>query len=105
MTRITLYRTADQQLCGFECRGHAGYAEAGSDIVCAAVSVLATTCANALESVAGVSPGVEAKDGYMRVQLSEGEITHDASVILRTFEQGIHDIAISYPQYIHITKR
>ena len=93
-------------LCGFECRGHAGYAQAGSDIVCAAVSVLSTTCVNALESVAGVKPQLIVRDGLMKAVVPEDSpMTHDAQVILRTFEQGIRDVASSYPKYIHITLR
>ena len=34
---------------GFEITGHAGYAEYGQDIVCAAVSVLALNMANSVE--------------------------------------------------------
>ena len=43
-------------VCGLTVEGHAGYAKSGSDIVCAAASVLITTCANALQSVAAISP-------------------------------------------------
>ncbi|MBR1607087.1 MAG: ribosomal-processing cysteine protease Prp, partial [Clostridia bacterium] len=46
MTRVTLYHDAEGRLSGFSCKGHAGYAEAGSDIVCAAVSALSITCCN-----------------------------------------------------------
>ena len=105
MTSVTLYRAADGRLSGFEFRGHAGYAQAGSDIVCAAVSVLSTTCVNALESVAGVKPQLIVRDGQMKAVVPEDQMTHDAQVILRTFEQGIRDVASSYPKYIHITLR
>lgn len=105
MTSVTLYRAADGRLSGFECRGHAGYAQTGSDIVCAAVSVLSTTCVNALESVAGVKPQLIVRDGLMKAVVPEDQMTHDAQVILRTFEQGIRDVASSYPKYIHITLR
>ena len=71
MTSVTLYRAADGRLSGFECRGHAGYAQAGSDIVCAAVSVLSTTCVNALESVAGVKPQLIVRDGLMKAVVGE----------------------------------
>ena len=50
MTRVAILQGALGPV-GFICQGHAGYAEAGADIVCAAVSILTTTCANALESV------------------------------------------------------
>ena len=104
MTTVTLYYS-EGELTGFMCKDHAGYARAGKDIVCAAISVLSTTCANALESVAGITPEAEAEDGFMRVRLPEGCDSHDAQVILRTFEQGMRDIEASYPKYIHITTR
>lgn len=105
MTKVTLLRDAEGILTGFECKGHAGYAAAGSDIVCAAVSALSITCCNALESVAGVTPQTQEKDGWLTVRLSPEQRSHDALVILRVFEQGIRDIAASYPKYILFTDR
>lgn len=105
MTRVTLFRTSDGRLCGFECKGHAGYAEAGSNIVCAAVSVLSITCCNALETIAGVQPRTDEKDGFLTLSLEEGQLNHDAQVILRVFEQGIGDVAASYPKHILLTDR
>lgn len=104
MTNITLFYS-EGNLTGFQCKGHSGFARAGKDIVCAAVSVLSTTCANALESVAGVTPDIAVDDGYMKITLPQGCESHDAQVILRTFEQGVRDIEASYPKYIHITTR
>jgi len=103
MIRVTLYHDGNGEPCGFECRGHAGYAEEGYDIVCAAVSVLSTTCANALESVAATVPQIETRDGLMKLKVTEPK--HDAVVILKAFEQGIRDIGDSYSKYIHITVR
>ena len=78
---------------------------ASAETVRAAVSVLATTCVNALESVAGVKPQLIVRDGLMKAVVPEDQMTHDAQIILRTFEQGIRDVASSYPKYIHITLR
>ena len=41
----------------------------------------------------------------MKAVVPEDQMTHDAQIILRTFEQGIRDVASSYPKYIHITLR
>lgn len=38
---------------GFHCIGHAGYAQSGHDIVCAAVSVLTATAVNSVETFTG----------------------------------------------------
>ena len=104
MTTVTFLRDA-RGLCGIRVSGHAGYAPAGEDIVCAAASVLITTCANALESVAGIRPDVSQKPVMIQVSLPGGLSPageHDARVILRTAEQGFLDIAAQYPSYLQI---
>lgn len=104
MTTVTFLRDA-RGLCGIRVSGHAGYAPAGEDIVCAAASVLITTCANALESVAGIRPDVSQKPVMIQVSLPDGlspADEHDARVILRTAEQGFRDIAAQYPSYLQI---
>ena len=98
MIRVTL-RSQDECITGFDVKGHAGYAEAGQDIVCAAVSVLTTTCVNALETVAGVKPTVKTSDGRMRVVVPRNS-GHDAQVILQTLRQGLRDLAEQYSRYI-----
>ncbi len=101
MISVTLFRDSRGRLRGFDCLGHAGYAKAGKDLVCAAVSVLTTTCVNALESVAKISPLLTVGDGAMHVVITELQAeNHDAQVILKTFEQGISDIAASYSKHI-----
>ncbi len=103
MIRLTLHQT-DGQLTGFECVGHAGFAEAGSDIVCAAVSILTTTCANALETVAGAAPRVQASSGRMILSLP-ANAGRDAQVILKSMRQGLRDLAEEYPRYFQLIER
>ncbi len=98
MIRVTLHRKGDL-ITGFECTGHAGFAQAGSDIVCAAVSILTTTCVNALETVAGLTPQVLAAPGKMTLALPDGS-GHDAQVILKTMRQGLKDLTDAYPDYV-----
>ena len=100
MIRLTLRLTGDQ-ITGFDCVGHAGFAQAGRDIVCAAVSILTTTCVNALESVAKVTPKVQVEDGKMLVSLPDSA-GHDAQVILRAMRQGLRDLAEEYPRYFQL---
>ena len=103
MIRITLHSRNDE-ITGFECSGHAGYAEAGSDIVCAAVSILTTTCANALESVAGVKPQVKVSSGKMVLALPQGS-GHDAQVILKSMRQGLRDLQAEYSEYLLLNEQ
>lgn len=83
------------------CQGHAGYADEGKDIVCAAVSILAYTCANALESVAGEKPETSEKDGFLSISLPNGG-GHDAQIIFQTVIQGLQDLMDAYPSYLQL---
>ena len=49
MIKVTIYQSSEGEILGFAIQGHAGYAESGSDIVCAAVSVLAQNTVNSIE--------------------------------------------------------
>ena len=85
--------------------GHADFAEHGRDIVCAAASSLATTCVNALETVANVicQVDLDEEQGYLKAMLPKNlskEQSHDATVILHSFRQGISDLAEGNPKYI-----
>ena len=55
MINITIYDN------GFEIEGHAGYAQKGSDIICAAVSALSQTCRIVLLSWQGMNQYVKKK--------------------------------------------
>ena len=97
----------EQGVCGLTVSGHAGYAKSGSDIVCAAASVLITTCANALESVAHITPLLDVTEQPARISVSlppslPKQQEHDARVILLTALQGFRDIAAQYPTYLQI---
>ncbi len=50
MTILRIYRKGTLYT-GFECEGHSGYAEAGGDIVCAAVSTAVQYCINCGEKI------------------------------------------------------
>ena len=101
MIRAKIIR-AGEQILGFECKGHAGYAEEGSDIICAAVSILTTTCVNALESVAGVKGKAKVDEGYMQVLIEKDQANHDTQVIFRTVIQGLRDLTDAYPEYLQL---
>ena len=106
MTSVAVSRD-EHGICGLSASGHAGYADSGSDIVCAAVSVLMTTCANALESVAGVAPVIaQSQRGALLSVTLPPKLTqaqgHDAQIILQTTLQGLTDVAAQYPKHLHI---
>ncbi len=107
MIRAVLYRNGEGQFTGFSAKGHAGYAEEGSDIVCAGVSTLTITCVNSLEAVCGVSPKVSGgEDGLLSAflphSLTQAQ-AHDAQVLLSSLHVGLASLAETYPQYVHLS--
>ncbi|EEI18678.1 hypothetical protein G8J22_01570 [Lentilactobacillus hilgardii] len=93
---------------GITITGHADAGEYGQDIVCSAVSVLSITTVNGLQEVVGLDVNVDSDEkngGYLSVEIpvianSTKQIQSDA--ILKTFENGMTDIATSYSKYIKL---
>ena len=69
MTRVVVCRD-ERGVRSLTVSGHSGYAESGQDIVCAAVSTLVTTCANAMESVAGLEPLVSQDEAAAEISVA-----------------------------------
>ena len=62
MTRCILFRDAEGRYTGFEVKGHSGYAEAGSDIVCAAVTSAVRLVECSLNDVLGLGAAVNVSE-------------------------------------------
>ena len=67
MTRCEFFREGDR-ITGFSVSGHSGYAEAGSDIVCAAVSAVVTMAEATINDVLGAKAKVRVKDEQARIR-------------------------------------
>lgn len=108
MTTITVYTSADGAIRGYVASGHAGGKKIrGYDLVCCAVSALTQTGVNALEAVAGVTPGVAVRDGYLKCELPQGleaGAAEKAQIVLQTVMTGLTDIQKVYPNLIRIQK-
>ncbi|NLW21396.1 MAG: ribosomal-processing cysteine protease Prp [Clostridiales bacterium] len=99
MTRIRL--TGRQgTLLGFEVSGHAGAGTEGNDLVCAAISFLATTAANALETVAGVKPRVSQQEAYLKASIKPEQANQATDTILAMFRQGALDLELAHPEHV-----
>ena len=61
MTRCEFF-TEDERITGFSVSGHSGYAEAGSDIVCAAISAVVTMVEATINDVCGAKAKVRVRE-------------------------------------------
>jgi uncharacterized protein YsxB (DUF464 family) len=100
--------------------GHAGYAKAGKDIVCAAASVTAYTAAGALSELAGLEGVCVERDGYFEIAVPDrplrgagGAGTAGAicamdvtdiivDAIMETAYIGYCQIAEAYPKHLEL---
>lgn len=108
MTTITVYTSADGAVCGFLASGHAAARRYGVTIWSAArFPLLTQTGVNALEAVAGVTPCVAVRDGYLKCELPrelEAGAAQKAQIVLQTVMTGLTDIQKVYPNLIRIQK-
>ena len=69
MTRCEFFRE-NERITGFSVSGHSGYAEAGADIVCAAISAVVTMAEATINDVCGAKAKVRVKDEQARITLT-----------------------------------
>ena len=60
----------DDRITGFSVSGHSGYAEAGADIVCAAISTAVTMAEATINDVCGAKAKVRVKEEDARITLT-----------------------------------
>ena len=87
--------------------GHAGFSQKGSDIVCAAVSVLAFTLLNCIKNAESdkllVVRREIVRDGYFCVEAEPFDFARDkVETIFDTCFAGFSLLADEYPSYINI---
>ncbi len=99
MIRFKFVRSGKADV-GFECRGHAGYAQAGQDIVCAAVSSAAYLAANTITDSFGIKAKAQVDEGYMSLELLEK--SEEAQKVLDGLEAHIRSLAQEYPRSIKV---
>ena len=102
MIAIALF-SSGERLTGFHVTGHSGYAEAGSDIVCAAVSSAAYMTANTVTDILKLSPQLEVQDGEMKLLLKTISDADKAADILNGFRLHIEGLREQYPDNLKVT--
>ena len=88
---------------GFTVQGHSGSAEAGEDIVCAAVSSAVYMVVNTLIDVLMLTPETEVRDGFLSVRLLKQE-TEAALPILKGLALHLRGLQEEYPDYIQFER-
>ena len=104
MTRCEFFRQ-DERITGFSVCGHSGYAEAGSDIVCAAISAAVTMAEATINDVCGGKAKVRVKDDDARITLTLPTSCEEEDTIqsvLAGLLLYLVDLRDQYPDYIEV---
>ncbi len=105
MVHVTVYDNEDGQYMGFVFQGHAGFGEAGQDIVCAGVSALLINAVNSVESLAGDSFRYKEHEDEETVIffLTSDPISEKAALLLKSLVLGLQGIEHEYgKQYLKL---
>lgn len=98
MTRYK-FLTDENGLCGFIIEGHSGYAESGSDIVCAAVSSAAYMVINTITEVLGVNADITESDARLGIKV-KGNDTDKCRYLLSGLRLHLDGLRGQYPEHI-----
>ena len=106
-TTVTFRKRSDGALLGYTADGHSGYAEAGADIVCAAISALTQSTLNGLKNVLKAPVMFDQDDGgaFIEVNLTPEateEQVRQAQLLLITLLEGLQAIQREYPRNLRI---
>ena|ERR1700687_4576190 len=93
--RVSVQRRAGK-IVGLEVTGHAGFATAGKDVVCAAVSALVLTAAHALKQHCKARASIVDDGHAYAIDVPAGG-NACAQIVLETTLSGLQAIARSYP--------
>ena len=102
MIGVNLRRDGDL-ISGVEVSGHSGYAEEGSDVVCAAVTSAVRLAECVLNDSMGLGAEASATDARAVIKLSGAQArTGGVQDILRGFALYMEQLAREYPENIRI---
>ena len=106
MVDIIIYKNEKHECVGFDSCGHAGFAESGEDIVCAAVSVLTINTINAIDAFTKNEADIETDEeaGILRYRV-KGSPAKETTLLLETMILGLQTMVDdeNYEEYIDLT--
>ena len=104
MTRID-FLNQDGRITGFCCKGHSGYAEAGADIVCAAVSAAVKFAEHTIVDVLGEHAKTRVDEKAAQITLTLPATCEDeeaVQAVLTGMMLTLCDLRDQFPDYIEV---
>ena len=95
----------DGRITGFTVSGHSGYAEAGQDIVCAAISAVVAMVEATVNDVCGAKAKVRVKEDDARITLTlptSCDEEESVQAVLAGMLLYLCSLREDYPDYIEV---
>ena len=95
----------NERIAGFSVSGHSGYAEAGQDIVCAAVSAVVGMAEATINDVCGAKAKVRVKEEDARITLTLPAVCDEeesVQAVLAGLLLYLCNLRDEYPDYIEV---
>lgn len=110
MIRSIIWRDKQGRVGRFSVQGHAGAAEYGQDIVCAAVSMLVINAVNAADQLLRVTlvtdDQVEPGDVKCKIPVLADQTADDKlQLLLEAMVLGLNQVADEYPDFVKVTEK
>ena len=111
MTRVQLWRNKAAHSFSCKAAGHAGFASKGSDIVCAAETILLRTAMRVLEESGMCFSANETKRGFLEFMASVpsgSAVDSESALVERLFcvadflATGLKSLEVEYPLHIAV---
>ena len=93
------------RITGFTVSGHSGYAEAGADIICAAISAIVTMAEATINDVCGAKAKVRVKEADARITLTlptSCDEEESVQAVLAGMMLTLVSLAEQHPDYIEV---
>ncbi len=104
MTSVEFFNE-DGRITGFRCSGHSGYADAGADIICAAVSTAVTFASDTITDVLGERAKVKVNEANAEITLklpASCEQEEAVQAVLAGMMLTLSRWRDDYPDYIEV---
>ena len=104
MTRCEFF-VENERINGFSISGHSGYAGAGSDIVCAAISAVVSMTEAVINDICGAKAKVRVKDEQARITLTLPASCDEEEAVQATLAGMMLTLCSmrdDYPDYIEV---
>jgi uncharacterized protein YsxB (DUF464 family) len=103
--QVTFYRDGRDRVARISARGHAGFADYGNDVVCAAVSAILQAARLGIEAYLGSEVEAGQRSGRLELAWPEpARANESVRAIVTTAELAIEEIARQYPNHVRLRR-